>query len=65
MREWTTVKLPFSSFKAYYRGRVQPDAEPLDLEKITTIGLQIVGGVYSEFKQSGASSLEIDYIKVY
>lgn len=55
--------LPFGEFKPYYRGAEVPDAEPLDTSDITTTTLQIVGGVYSDFKQSGTSSLEIDYIQ--
>ncbi|KAK4308750.1 hypothetical protein Pmani_019579 [Petrolisthes manimaculis] len=61
--EWRTVALPFSEFKPYYRGAEVPDAEPLDTSDITTTTLQIVGGVYSDFKQSGTSSLEIDYLQ--
>ncbi|XP_071539597.1 uncharacterized protein [Panulirus ornatus] len=61
--EWTSVTLQFSVFKPYYRGAEVPDAEPLDPSDITSVTLQIVGGVYSDFKQSGASSLEIDYIQ--
>ena len=60
---WTTVNLPFSNFKGYFRGREIPDAPPLDKSNITRVGLQIVGGVYSDFKQNGPASLEIDYIK--
>ena len=57
------MKIPFSDFKAYFRGREMPDAKPLDLSQITLVGLQIVGGVYSDLKQEGTSSLEIDYMK--
>ncbi|TRY77210.1 hypothetical protein TCAL_12559 [Tigriopus californicus] len=60
---FTETQVPFSEFKFYYRGQVQPDHEPLDRSKILSIGLQVFGGVYSEFKQSGASALEIDWIK--
>lgn len=61
--EWTLVTLPFAAFKPYYRGQEIPDAEPLNTSNITTVTLQIVGGVYSDFKQHGASSLEIDYMQ--
>ncbi|XP_068243161.1 uncharacterized protein [Palaemon carinicauda] len=61
--EWTVVTLPFTEFKPYFRGQPQPDAEPLDTSAITSVTLQIHGGVYSEYKQHGTSSLEIDYIR--
>jgi hypothetical protein len=57
------IRLPLSEFEAYYRGRKVPDAEPLDLGKITSIGLQVYGGVYSEQKQAGPGTMEIDWIK--
>lgn len=61
--EWTNIVLPFTAFKPYYRGQLVPAAEPLNTANITTVTLQIVGGVYSDFKQHGASSLEIDYMQ--
>merc|ERR1712212_58515 len=61
--EWTVVTLPFTDFKPYYRGAEVPTAEDLDTSDITTTTIQIVGGVYSDFKQNGTSSLEIDYIQ--
>ncbi|KAG7177597.1 uncharacterized protein LOC121861347 [Homarus americanus] len=61
--EWTVVTLQFNKFKPYFRGVEVPGAEPLDTSDITSTILQIVGGVYSDFKQSGSSSLEIDYIQ--
>jgi len=56
--------LPFTDFKPYSRGKpLDPDTTPpLDRTDITSIGLQIFGGVYSPIKQHGASSLEIDSI---
>ncbi len=56
--------LPFTDFKPYSRGKpLDPDTTPpLDQADITSIGLQIVGGVYSPIKQHGTSSLEIDSI---
>jgi len=60
---WTKVNLAFKDFKAYNRGDEVPDAPPLDKSSIASVGLQIPGGVYSDFKQSGPASLEIDYIK--
>lgn len=61
--EFQVVQLPLDDFQFYYRGHIQPDAEPLDKSKVTGLGIQVPGGVYSDFKQSGASSLEIDYIQ--
>ncbi|XP_037081926.1 uncharacterized protein LOC119102596 isoform X3 [Pollicipes pollicipes] len=58
----TTVSLPLDSFAFYYRGRRVDDAPPLDTAAITRIGLQIYGGVYQPEKQSGVSSLEVDWI---
>jgi hypothetical protein len=56
--------LPFTDFKPYSRGKpLDPNTTPpLDRTDITSIGLQIFGGVYSPIKQHGASSLEIDSI---
>jgi hypothetical protein len=56
--------LPFTDFKPYSRGKpLNPDTTPpLDRTDITSIGLQIYGGVYSSIKQHGTSSLEIDSI---
>ena len=58
----TTVTIPLASFSFYYRGRLVPDAPPLDPAQITQFGLQVYGGVYSDHKQSGVSALEIDWI---
>ncbi|CAF1141790.1 unnamed protein product [Adineta steineri] len=56
--------LSFTDFKPYSRGKaLDPDTTPpLDLTDISSIGLQIFGGVYSPIKQHGTSSLEIDSI---
>lgn len=59
---WSDVSLTFDSFAFYYRGSLVPDAPPLDPSDVSQFGLQIYGGVYSDFKQSGASALEIDWI---
>ncbi|CAF4244786.1 unnamed protein product [Rotaria socialis] len=62
--EMTDQYLPFTDFKPYSRGKpLDPNTTPpLDRTDITSIGLQIFGGVYSATKQQGASSLEIDFI---
>jgi hypothetical protein len=56
--------LPFTDFKPYSRGEpLNPHTTPpLDLTDITSIGLQMFGGVYSSIKQHGTSSLEINSI---
>ncbi len=56
--------LSFIDFKPYSRGKpLDPHTTPpLDQTDITSIGLQIFGGVYSSIKQHGTSSLEIDLI---
>ncbi|CAF0816243.1 unnamed protein product [Adineta ricciae] len=56
--------LPFKDFLPYSRGKaLDPNTtQPLDLKDVTSIGLQIYGGVYSTIKQHGTSSLEIDSI---
>lgn len=58
----TTVAIALDSFAFFYRGRLVPDAPPLDPTDVTQFGLQIYGGVYSDIKQSGVSALEIDWI---
>lgn len=61
--EFSTIKLDLANFKPFFRGREMPDAPPLDTSKITMIGIQIYGGVYSSFKQAGVSALEIEKIE--
>ena len=63
--DFETVRLPFSEFKTFYRGQEIPDAPKMDLMKIGAFGLQTFGGVYDQFKQTGAGSLEIDYVALY
>lgn len=59
---FTEVKLKLKNFKAYYRGREVTDADPLNTSNITSFGIQIFGGVYSEFKQAGVSALIVETI---
>lgn len=61
--EFTDYNLPFADFKAYFRGQEVKDAEPLDLAHITSFGIQIFAGVYTDIKQSGVSALSIEQIK--
>lgn len=56
------VLLKLKEFKPYYRGREVPDATPLNTSDVTSIGIQIFGGVYSEFKQAGVSALIVEEI---
>jgi len=63
--EMEEVHLPLTEFAAFFRGQQVEDAPPLDLTKIGAFGLQTFGGVYDNFKQSGAGALEIDSISLY
>jgi len=63
--DFEIVRLPFSDFKAFYRGQEIPDAPAMDLKKIGAFGLQTFGGVYDEFKQTGVGSLELDFVAFY
>ena len=51
-------------FKAYYRGKLDPTAPPLDSSNVVSFGIQAAGGVYEKDKQSGVGSIEIDWIKL-
>jgi len=57
--EWQTLRLPFSGFRANFRGRAVPEAPPLDPARITTVGLLISD------KQEGSFRLEIASIGAY
>nr|CAD7266155.1 unnamed protein product [Timema shepardi] len=57
------LSLPLSQFIPYYRGRPLNSSEPLDQSNITSLGLQVYGGVYLSTKQAGPSTLEMDWIK--
>lgn len=60
--KFAVVTLPLKDFLPFYRGQQVKDI-PLDITNITSVGLQVAGGVYLPIKQAGASSLEIDYIR--
>ncbi len=60
--ECTEIQLKLRDFKPFYRGREVEDADPLNTSNITSFGIQIFGGVYSEFKQSGVFALIIEEI---
>jgi len=56
---WESIRLPFTSFKARFRGRWIPDAPPLDLERITSFGWLVAD------KQAGHFRLEVDWVQAY
>lgn len=60
--EFAVRDLAFSEFKAYYRGK-RVSNETLDISQISSIGIQMYGGVYQPVKQKGPATLEIDWIK--
>lgn len=55
--EWQTIELRFSDFVPTFRGRVLRDAQPLDLSRVSSVGLMISD------KQSGPFRLEVEWIK--
>lgn len=59
--DFGTVELPLKDFLPYYRGKLVRDI-PLDTVNITSVELQMYGGVYLPTKQKGVSSLEINWI---
>ncbi|XP_045763596.1 uncharacterized protein LOC123866147 isoform X2 [Maniola jurtina] len=61
--EFAIRELPFSEFKAYYRGKRVVNNETLDLSQVSSIGFQMYGGVYQPIKQKGPATLEIDWIR--
>merc|ERR1712137_876539 len=62
-REFQVVRLLLADFKAYFRGFLIEDAEPLDTSDITRFGLQFMGGFTEGLYQSGPATLEVDWIK--
>jgi len=63
-QHFQNIELPLSQFEYYRRGVVDPSYRKIDLSNVVSIGLQVFGGVYEEEKHSGASALEVDWIKV-
>lgn len=61
--EFAIRDLKFTEFKAYYRGKRVNNNETLDVSQITSIGIQMYGGVYQPVKQKGPAALEIDWIR--
>ncbi|CAH8502938.1 unnamed protein product [Schistosoma rodhaini] len=59
------IKLPFSTFKAYFRGELRPESPPLDITQLSRFGIQTYGGIFAPKKQSGPGSIEIFTISAY
>ncbi|VDN97418.1 unnamed protein product [Rodentolepis nana] len=58
------IKFPFSDFKPYHWGKRVNSTRPLD-SKDLRFGVQIFGGFYEDYKQSGNGSLEVQWVKAY
>jgi len=58
------ITLPMTEFQAYYRGKRDLDAPPLNSSNVTSLGIQAAGGVYEKVKQSGVGAIEIDWIRL-
>jgi len=56
------ITLPLDEFQAYYRGKPDTNAPPLNSSNVISLGVQAAGGVYDTEKQSGAGAIEIDWI---
>ena len=63
--DFLTVTVPWSDFIAYHWGYPLINAPPLDLAKIGVFGIQVYGGVFDEYAQTGVGSLELDFIAFY
>ena len=48
--EWLTIRLPFTSFVATFRGREVRDAAPLDPSRIRQLGFLIADGQEGDFR---------------
>jgi NADH dehydrogenase [ubiquinone] 1 alpha subcomplex assembly factor 1 len=59
LEKWIIVHLPFKEFIAVFRGRVVSEAPKLEAGHIRRIGFMIAD------KQSGAFTLEIEWVKAY
>ena len=55
--EWCTLRIPFASFRATFRGRRVPDAAPLAPENIQQVGFMLAD------KKPGPFSLEIEFVR--
>ncbi|CAH8522294.1 unnamed protein product [Schistosoma guineensis] len=59
------IKLPFSTFKPYFRGEPKPDSPPLDLTQLSRIGIQVYGSIVEPDKQRDKEFIEIFSIIAY
>lgn len=57
--EWQTLRLPFVKFLPAFRGRIVPEAPPLDPSRVRSLGLMISD------RQAGPFRLEIARIAAY
>lgn len=56
---WLTVSLPFRIFVPVFRGKIVPDAQPLNPDKIRRVGFMIAD------KQEGKFRIEIAWVKAF
>ena len=47
---WTRIRLPFGQFVPTWRGRVVPDAEPLNCSELASLSVFVSGGQYGDFQ---------------
>ncbi|CAH8508085.1 unnamed protein product [Schistosoma mattheei] len=59
------IKLPFSTFKPYFRGELIPHLPPLDLTQLSRIGIQVYGSIVGPDKQHDKEFIEIFSIIAY
>ncbi|RTG80758.1 uncharacterized protein DC041_0000559 [Schistosoma bovis] len=59
------IKLPFSTFKPYFRGEPKPDSPPLDLTQLSRIGIQVYGSIVEPDKQRDKEFIKIFSIIAY
>jgi hypothetical protein len=57
--DWQVIDLPFEEFRASFRGRPVPPADPLDPAQIRQLGFLIAD------KKEGSFALQIDWIRAY
>lgn len=57
--EWLEIRLPFETFEPSFRGKVPPQADPLDTSQIRQLGF-LIGD-----KREGKFELEVAWVKAY
>ncbi len=55
--EWTVIRFPFTEFEPTFRGRMVPEAPPLDLKRISQVAFMLAD------KRAGEFVLEIEYVR--